>query len=134
MKQRPLEEGDAIVASAHLPGEPGSVGEAREFVRRSCSGLNPHLIDTAELLTSELVTNAILHAGSDITMEVNRTATHVRVSVADSGPGEPVINPSQTQLESGRGLSIVRDLASSWGVDRRESGKAVWFTLSVTGR
>src|SRR5262245_5331694 len=123
MNRRRLEEDDEIVGTAHLPAEPASVGAARGLVRRRCSGLSSNILDAAELLTSELVTNAIVHAGSAITVKVVRSATLLRISVADSGPGEPTLNASQSDVEGGRGLSIVRDLSSSWGVDRDEAGK-----------
>jgi anti-sigma regulatory factor (Ser/Thr protein kinase) len=88
------------------------------------------LSDTAALLSSELVTNVVLHARSDMIVEVDIDDTRLRVSVIDSS-NQPARRRESASLleEHGRGLQIVDALATSWGVNAGPRGKAVWFEL-----
>ncbi|MGW0086242.1 ATP-binding SpoIIE family protein phosphatase [Streptomyces sp. NPDC003393] len=93
------------------------------------------LADTAELLTSEVVTNALVHGDSDVNVHVRRYGTLLRVEVRDSDPrpAEPVTLPrAEDQAEGGRGLLIVSALASAWGNSPSGRGKTVWFELEVS--
>ncbi len=82
------------------------------------------------LLTSELVTNAVLYGGSDIVLRVALDADVVRVSVHDQSPAPPVQRPSGRDDSSGRGLALVELLSSTWGVAPNSHGKEVWFEVS----
>jgi anti-sigma regulatory factor (Ser/Thr protein kinase) len=84
------------------------------------------------LLTSELVTNAIVHGSGDATLVVEVARDHLHVEVLDSAPMRN-LQPLQVEpsSEHGRGLAIVDALASSWGVEPRYVGKAVWFDLDL---
>jgi len=85
-------------------------------------------LDIIELLTSELVTNAIQHANSTARVAAALMAgRRIRVSVTDDGPGYPSIRDADDESESGRGLAMVELLASSWGIERHTAGKTVWF-------
>jgi anti-sigma regulatory factor (Ser/Thr protein kinase) len=106
---------------------------ARDWVSTRC-GSNPEVISTAELLVSELVANAVVHAKTEMVVSICRQASVVRVEVEDGGPGLPTLprggDPVPTG-DSGRGLRIVSELASSWGVRVTPEGKAVWFELAI---
>lgn len=88
------------------------------------------LCDTAMLLCSELVTNAVRHAGTRLSITLQRLPRGLRVAVADAaGEAWPrLTNPADTD-EGGRGLWLVDKLASSWGTTGDGGGKTVWFEL-----
>lgn len=111
---------------------PESCGEARRAVRTLCAGTSvAHLSDDAELLASEIVTNAILHAASLITFLAVLRGNELVVTVSDDSHGLPVVKnaDSDVDAESGRGMAVVGQLAGGWGVTRRTFGKTVWFRL-----
>jgi anti-sigma regulatory factor (Ser/Thr protein kinase) len=106
--------------------------QIRHFVRLQLLqwGLDD-LVDVAELLVSEVVTNSIRHALAGGRVSVARQGTGVRVEVADSGGGTPVPRQAEPHEPTGRGLAIVGALADRWGVvDPPGSGKTVWFELA----
>ena len=123
-----------VAAALHLAGHPESAGKARKFITDFCSAseLAPEVCETAALLVSELVTNAIIHGRTAATIEAHRPGSHLRVTVHDTNPNLPPVGgqPSLSR-ESGRGLQIVSLLADDWGVESTDGGKAVWFTLSA---
>lgn len=82
-----------------------------------------------ELLTSELVTNAILHAGSSCVLIVRVENQRVRVEVEDSSRVVPIKRDSPLLSTSGRGMAIVDHVAQDWGVDHTAAGKRVWFEI-----
>ena len=118
-----------------LPAQPLSVRQARRFVsdRALALGHGP-LRSSAELLTSEVVTNAIVHAGTEITVEVFPAADGIRVEVTDGSP-PPLLRPAHPDPEGvgGRGLQLVDMIAAAWGVEGAGAGKIVWFELSQDG-
>ncbi len=87
------------------------------------------MAETAELCTSELATNAVLHARSPVLLVASRTPEGVRIEVQDEAPGVVEAGSLETAGERGRGLALVDALASCWGVDQHEGGKSVWFEL-----
>ena len=125
-----LIEGAAGTVRAQLEAQPQSAASARRFVdetlRRWQCG---ELFDVVGLLTSELVTNAILHAHSEIELSVRLTPDAVRIDVADHSASLPAPRDAADEDTSGRGLGLVEALATSWGVDERPGGKSVWFEL-----
>lgn len=114
-----------------LPPDPVSARAARRFVR---ANLGQHLgtdgwVDTAELLVSELVTNALVHARTGIGLAVNVFVDAVRLEVSDDDSDHPVrLSPRETAT-TGRGLRIVELLADESGVGDSSSGKVLWFSL-----
>jgi DNA-binding NarL/FixJ family response regulator len=125
---------EAVVcqASTSLSGEPRSAGEARRFVAAALQGwrLGP-LLETVTLLTSELVTNAILHAGSEVDVVVRLTGEAARVEVTDRSDAPPAPRPAADSDNSGRGLALVEALARRWGTRRIVGGgKTVWFEVA----
>jgi anti-sigma regulatory factor (Ser/Thr protein kinase) len=111
---------------------PENPDHARRIVRWTLEGESGEVAEVAELLVSELLTNAIVHGGDHASLVVDVTADHVHVEVLDLGAAvslEPLsVGPFSVH---GRGLTIVDALASSWGVSARLVGKAVWFDLDL---
>jgi anti-sigma regulatory factor (Ser/Thr protein kinase) len=119
-----------VPAAVTLRPEPASVREARRFVaRRLADGGFDAAVFTAELLVSELVTNAILHARTDITLSVDLHGDVARVSVADASPRSVLRRQHSVESGTGRGLVLVDRMATRWGIDKTVGGKCVWFEL-----
>lgn len=110
--------------------DPKNVRAARKFVEEALveNGLLD-LVDLTSLLTSELVTNAILHAESRVELEVRTAPDRVRVEVADWGVGVPRVLPLDPTTTGGRGMALVSSLANEWGSYERDGSKIVWFEL-----
>ena len=88
------------------------------------------LCDVAVLLTSELVTNAIVHAQTEVAVTITRDdQSTITVAVSDSSRNEPRVQRHTDDAATGRGLGILDALASSWGVISGAAGKTVTFTL-----
>ena len=123
--------GEPQPASLTLPADLHSVRRARQFVHSRCAGLGlaRDACEDALLLTSELVTNAVLHGRSEVCVEVVAAGRLVRVSVLDENSRHPVPVTQDHDALDGRGLALVEALADRWGVDDRPMGKAVWFEL-----
>ncbi|HKY15201.1 MAG TPA: ATP-binding protein [Microthrixaceae bacterium] len=117
-----------------------SPGAARRFVRHTLGDrVASGALDDIVLATSELVTNAILHARTELTLVVDveehdGAIRSVSLSVADGDPSPPVPQPFSPESVSGRGLLIIDALAERWGYGPRpddEPGKQVWATLDL---
>ena len=119
-------------ASWALPPVARSVVEARRHVRATLTdwGCDP-LSDAAQLLTSEVVTNSLLHARSPIRLTIELTATGIRVAVTDASTVVPTIRPRSSSATTGRGLVLLSRLADEWDAETSDGGKTVWFTLSI---
>ena len=117
-----------------LSAHPSSAGEARRFAEDVLREWNEDpLSDSVVLLVSELVTNAVLHAGSPVQVALWRRAGHVRVDVVDQSPVMPGVRDYGDEATTGRGMDLVEMIAESWGVEpRHPHGKAVWFELPST--
>jgi anti-sigma regulatory factor (Ser/Thr protein kinase) len=120
-----------VLAVESFPPEARSVGDARRFVRSTFRGLAADdAVETAVLLTSELVTNAVLHACSIVQVVLTNPRGALRAAVSDSSPHMPVVKPvSGSSGESGRGLQLIDRLAEKWGVEVGHPGKTVWFRV-----
>ena len=117
-------------AHLRLAPQPLSVARARSAVRRLLErGGRADLVETAVLLVSELVTNALLHAGTHIDLTARLGADGVRVEVGDGSPHLPSRRRYAATAGTGRGLMMLDSMAADWGVDRRYHGKVVWFEL-----
>ncbi len=122
-------------ASTDLPAHPLSARRARRFVLTALDAFAVHgFDDVAELLTSEVVTNAVVHAHSSVRVSVEGVAGGVRISVTDSNPLIPALREPVDEAEHGRGLHLVDTLAARWGVEPGETGKSVWFELTSEQR
>ncbi|MEU2366656.1 SpoIIE family protein phosphatase [Streptomyces noursei] len=132
-----------ITARAAATFEPvgRSVATARAFVRDTLQGWGyADIVDDAVVLTSELVTNAVVHAGTAADVLCLRTDGGVRISVADRYPereiplqstGPAMVHPDR---EGGRGLLLCGALAARWGVEYTTAQKHVWFHLDLPER
>ena len=112
-----------------LPASTSSARLARGLVRRTLTGFDAPVVEIAELLASELVTNAVAHANSAPVMRIDVTGQAVRVAVQDGAPGPVEAREGPHEAPSGRGLLLVDSLAASWGWAPTPEGKRVWFTL-----
>ena len=120
------------VVRRHLPPHPTSVGEARRIVRRLlATGGDVDLVDEAELLVSEIVTNALLHAGTSIDLRCTLIDHSLLVEVGDGGGQLPAYRGYDSTVCSGRGLVLLEQLAERWGVIPTFGGKTVWFLVSA---
>ncbi|MEV0647660.1 SpoIIE family protein phosphatase [Phytomonospora sp. NPDC050363] len=116
-----------------LPADHQSPAAARALVREVLveAGFTD-LLDEAMLLTTELSTNGVVHAGTDLDVEVTADDDGVTVTVTDfrGGPLEPLsTEPPDEMAEHGRGLLLVDRFATAWGTTHDATGKGVWFRL-----
>lgn len=116
--------------SGVLPPEPTSVGRARRMVASALETADRgDLVETAVLLVSEVVTNSVLHAGTEIRLQCHSRGPGVRIAVFDRSPVLPGVRHYDAEATTGRGLALVATLADSWGIDYEEDGKTLWFEL-----
>ena len=116
-----------------LPPRPTSAAEARRFVAKALKSVEPSVREVGILLASELVTNALLYAQGRITVRVTAVEHAWRVAVHDGSASE--VRPRHVGVEatSGRGLALVEQLSSAWGVEHDDTtGKEVWFEVPRT--
>jgi GAF domain-containing protein len=104
---------------------------ARHWIKAHLRDVPAEVADCAALLTSELVTNAVLHAGTPLSVTLHLMYDRIRVDVADGNPAMPGIKDYGTDAATGRGLTLFDTLASEWGVQIVAGGKIVWFELPV---
>ncbi|WNB86931.1 response regulator [Cellulomonas sp. ATA003] len=119
------------VAVCDLPKDLLSVRESRRFLREIlASWAMSEAEDAAQLVVSELVTNAITHADSACRLRLSRTTGGLRVEVVDGGTGTPDPQPPSATGLHGRGMHIVDALAVAWGTELLDTGgKVVWAEL-----
>ena len=117
-----------------FPPESESAPAARHFVVEVSGALDMETGFRLSALTSELVSNAILHARTPFTVSVALRPELIRVSVTDGSTSVPVPRRSGPDRPTGRGLRIVEALSDDWGFTRNRKGKAVWFELSRSNR
>jgi anti-sigma regulatory factor (Ser/Thr protein kinase) len=126
-----LVEGVVAEVKSGLEADTASAGSARRFVDEVLSRWRcDAILDDVKLLVSELVTNAVVHAGSEVQVAVRLLPDAVRIEVVDSAPVAD-LQPSapREDAESGRGLLLVESMTSAWGVEPMDGGKAVWFEV-----
>jgi anti-sigma regulatory factor (Ser/Thr protein kinase) len=104
---------------------------ARRELADACRGLGRDTVATAQLLATELFTNALQHGVGDITMHVSRLPGELRVEVEDRNPEHPRVKPLALDDVRGRGMMILEAMALRWGVEPRHGGqgKTVWFVV-----
>lgn len=144
-----LEARDDLVATAAYQPELAAAAAARRFVRDTLrlweltgrSARQDALVDDAILLTSELVTNAILHAGTPVQVTCRLLGDEpdaaVEIAVLDRRPCQlhpdnPHTPAEAAERTNGRGLQLPAQLASAWGVTYARAAKAVWFRMGFS--
>ncbi|WP_436737987.1 SpoIIE family protein phosphatase [Streptomyces sp. BBFR102] len=129
----PAQRLEAVIA----PGDPEALRAARQDLRAALESWQlDTLADTAVLLTSELVTNALLHTGGETRLTARPVRREggsraLRLSVTDTSPASPRRRAATGEHTSGRGMLLVEELASAWGVEPRGNGKTVWCEISL---
>ena len=124
-------------ATLRLEDDPRAAGRARHFLRALLVAweVDGDVLDTAELCLSELVTNAVIHAGTDSLISVSLAVGVLRVEVRDRGAGADaevnVLDVEDPLRVFGRGLQLVDALADRWGSEQDDDGTTSWFALQV---
>lgn len=117
--------------SCELPATARSVTEARRFVTDALANWRlDGLADTAALLTSEVVTNAVLHARTPMDLVVRKLRDGIAVEVTDGSRKQPRVGRATPESTNGRGIALLEQLASTWGVTTHRGGKTVRFTVT----
>lgn len=130
-------------AHRRLAPAPQAVSTARGLVRECCERWRLEgVTDDAQLVASELVANAVEHAGTAIDLTLCHHRQQLRIAVADRHPGVPALSrkvsadgdtdPRQPLAVRGRGLALVTRSVANWGVLRGADGKIVWATLAAS--
>lgn len=121
-----------VAASLALEADPAAARTARRFLHEYCSTWGCEgITDAAELVVSELVTNAVVHACTASLLRLRIGDGHLRVELLDrAGTAPEPQRPGDTE-EHGRGLMLVAALSSAWGIDPHPAGKLVWAELAV---
>jgi anti-sigma regulatory factor (Ser/Thr protein kinase) len=114
-----------------LPADVTAPRAAREFLARACCGRHAaEVVEEAQLLVSELVTNAVRHGAPPIELQVSCAGgNRLQVRVRDSERSTPRPRSADPDAEGGRGLMLVDLVSDEWGHEHDAAGKAVWFTL-----
>lgn len=121
-----------IEASTDFPPDAASVSLARRFARQTLDawGLAP-MSDEVELVASELVTNAVLHAQSSPKITLRRDGNRIRLEVSDASAVPPLQRHFGVTAATGRGIGLVDAMASTWGTTARANGKTVWCEFEI---
>jgi anti-sigma regulatory factor (Ser/Thr protein kinase) len=119
----------ADIRRVSLTAQPQAPRAARELAAAACSQWGcSHLVPTATLVASELTTNAVVHAGTELEVSISRFGPRIRVAVRDHSSRPPTLRSVEPEAPSGRGMLLVAAL-SSWGVLLTQGGKVVWAVL-----
>jgi anti-sigma regulatory factor (Ser/Thr protein kinase) len=122
-------------AEITLPRNPSSVAAARRFIAaRAAAWLFPEPAgQQLVLIGSELVTNAVLHARTELTLTLERRGDRVRISVKDRSQAPATLRHYRADALTGRGLGVVATLSDRWGISAAADGKVVWAELAGNG-
>jgi|tagenome__1003787_1003787.scaffolds.fasta_scaffold20888764_2 anti-sigma regulatory factor (Ser/Thr protein kinase) len=113
-----------------LTAQPQAPRAARELVAAACAEWGcSHLVPTATLVASELATNAVVHAGTELEVSISRCGPQIRVAVRDHSDQAPTPLVVEPDAPTGRGMLLVEALSTSWGVLLTRGGKVVWAVL-----
>jgi two-component sensor histidine kinase len=103
---------------------------ARRFLDEILDGWgDPALVDALSLPVTELVTNAQIHARTDVELVLQETTDVIRVEVHDFSPDLPVIRSRERTAGTGRGLALVAALVERWGITPTATGKCAWIDV-----
>jgi anti-sigma regulatory factor (Ser/Thr protein kinase) len=121
---------------SRFPAVTASIGAARHWVRECVEGfggpLRRHrMIQTAELLVSELITNAIRHGAGSPVIRLTWNGRLLRIAVSDHGDRRPCVRATTNIEPGGFGMQLLERLSHRWGVTPRHPGKTVWAELTL---
>ncbi len=120
-----------VAADEELPPEATSAGRARRMLREVLEGSdNEESLDAAQLAISEIVTNALVHAGTSMRLRILLADEGFRVELTDGNSRLPSQRDFGTSAPTGRGLLLVEELVTRWGAHPVPDGKVVWFEIS----
>ena len=123
--------GTQVAVDQMLPALPSSAGEARRLLRDALpGGASEEAVDAAALALSEIVTNALVHAGTPMRLRVILAPSAVRVELADGSVHLPLPRDYSRAAGTGRGLHMVTEVVDQWGAHHDEDGKVVWFEIT----
>ena len=136
-----IDSGGSTSEHVDLVGNPKAAGEARGFMRAGLKGVtSAEQLEDVVLLTSELVTNVVLHARTDVHIGVTWDRLNILVAVQDQSSATDTERAAQAAVthdleESGRGMTIVASIADDFGWRRLPDtvGKVMWFVVAITG-
>ena len=122
------------MARLELRADPSAARRARSWLREQFANvpLSTGVSQVLELLTTELVTNAVRHGREPIEVRLRRAGDTVTVSVSDGGTGSPQVRHVPPTATGGRGVALVDTLAQRWGSHSAGEGKTVWFELALS--
>jgi anti-sigma regulatory factor (Ser/Thr protein kinase) len=118
------------VLTLRLSPEPASATRARDVTRTHlASTCPPEIVQSAALLVTELVSNVVLHALTDMLLVVDVTPGRVELRVQDGSAAPPELRATEIDAPGGRGLTIIDEVASAWGVELQQGHKTVWAEI-----
>ncbi|MFE6897784.1 SpoIIE family protein phosphatase [Streptomyces sp. NPDC057717] len=130
-KASPAPRMEAVIS----PSDPDALRNARIALREALHSWSLEaLSDTAELLACELATNALLHTDGSATLTarpVRHSGRGLRLAVSDTSTASPRRRAAPERATSGRGMMLVEELGTAWGIEPRGNGKTVWCELSL---
>lgn len=119
-----------MAVDLELPPVASSAGEARRILRDALSGAeSDDSVDAAQVAVSEIVTNALVHAGTPMRLRVLLQGSSLRVELSDGSPHLPHRRDYSSVAATGRGLHMVAQMVDRWGAYPDGRGKVVWFEI-----
>lgn len=125
--------GTASTVTLRLPATLEAPARARQTLTEICRHLPQWVVADATLLTSELVSNSVKHAGGPVVVAIECDDDGVSVEVADPSPDLPIMRDRDADALGGRGMHLVAAIAREWGCRPAHDGvgKSVWFALAA---
>ncbi|MFB9321526.1 ATP-binding protein [Cryptosporangium minutisporangium] len=122
-----------VTRDVSVPADPSASATARRFLQQAAADweLSPDLTEIAQLVVSELVSNAVEHAGTTSTVALELTDERLKISVRDGSTTQPVPRPLDMVSFRGRGLPLIDRVSQQWGIIDHQDGKTVWAALST---
>ncbi|MFF5962919.1 ATP-binding protein [Streptomyces collinus] len=130
-RSNPERPTNGFTVSAAADAVPPARRHVVALARTLGASVQDEVLETVELLASEVIANAVLHSASPCEVVVTRTAERLRVEVTDADPTMPSVVAAGPNDESGRGLLLVDALADAWGMQPEPDGKTTWFEIGL---
>jgi anti-sigma regulatory factor (Ser/Thr protein kinase) len=131
---RHVDDRPARVRRDHaVSADPSASAAARRFLLDTAGEweLSPELTEVAQLVVSELVSNAVEHAGTASTIKLELSGGRLKISVRDGSTTQPVARPLDMVSFRGRGLPLIDRVSEHWGIANHIDGKTVWAELAI---